>query len=110
MQHHSAVPLSHSFDPQTSYDAADRMLKSGKLNKQEQYVLDSIHSIAGSTMLSFNFTAKDIACWTTISYYTIQRRLSGLRNKGKIERTGERRNGCCVWKIKNGEENADPAM
>ena len=108
-------PLSHTRDPGTSYDAADRMVKSGELSRQEQEILNVIvhyHNRFGG----ITFTAKEIASWTEdspiwnyITYYTIQRRLSGLRNKGKIERISinnngnppwERRNGCCVWRLK----------
>lgn len=90
------LPLSHQRDPQTSYDAADKMVKSGALSRQEQKVWEAIAKMSVSLD---NFTAKDLFVCSTISYYTIQRRLSGLRNKGKIERTSEKRNGCCVWEI-----------
>ena len=99
--HHSAetVPLSHRDDPATSYEAADKMVKSGKLARQEQgvfndicrWIIDCDHK---------DFTAREIADWVVSGdYYKIQRRLSGLRNKGKIERTGEKRNGCRVWRL-----------
>jgi len=99
-------PLSHTDDPITSYKAADRMVKSGALSKQEQEVYEAIDSyihairVAGSLHYTkSDFTAKDIFSSSTISYYTIQRRLSGLRNKDRIERTGEKRDNCSVWKI-----------
>lgn len=89
-------------DPETSYEAAEKMVKSGNLNRQEQKVLNAI-----KTHLywrkhfgeSKDFTAKELNYSRGINYYTIQRRLSGLHNKGKIERTGEKRDGCMVWRL-----------
>lgn len=89
-------PLSHTKDSETSYEAADKMVKSGKLNKQEQQVLKAIKTFLSEFPFK-DFTAKTLTCY--MDYYTIQRRLSGLYHKGKIERTGEKRNGCCVWRI-----------
>ena len=93
-------PLSHTEDPATSYEAADKLVKSGALNRQEQRVWDEICWWIAHRYPEF--TAKDLAHYADadINYYTIQRRLSGLRNKGKIEHTGEKRNGCMVWRIK----------
>jgi len=91
--------LAHRNDPQTSYDAAEKMVKSGALNRQEERVLDAIKCYVCHSC-KYNFTAKDIFASSTFSYYTIQRRLSGLHHKGKIERTGEKRDGCCVWRLK----------
>jgi len=99
-------PLAHRDDPQTSYAAADKLIKSGKLRQQEQEVYDEIDWQLAVYKKS-DFTAKEIADkWSLISgnynekYYTIQRRLSGLHVKGLIERTGEKRNGCMVWRLK----------
>lgn len=88
--------LSHTGDPETSYEAADKMVKSGKLNRQEQEVWDAIllHYYGHGL-----FTARILARASGIDYYTIQRRLSGLKHKGKIARTGEKRDGCAVWEI-----------
>jgi len=96
-------PLSHIKDPATSYEAADRMIKSGELSRQEQDVMCEINIHIGKGK---DFTPKELAresqdqfYGSGLDYYTIQRRLSGLFHKGKIERTGEKRDGCCVWKI-----------
>lgn len=99
-------PLSHTGDPETSYKAADRMIESGKLSRQERAVWKVICDITTNHQLESyacsgaeDFTAKELSNWSGIDYYTIQRRLSGLRHKGKIEHTGEKRNNCCVWRI-----------
>jgi len=94
-------PLSHTNDPQTSFDAAGRMIKAGKINRQENRVLQAI-KIYQNHLHYKDFTARELAkaASSWLDYYTIQRRLSGLRNKGKIERTGEKRDGCCVWRLK----------
>ena len=108
------LPLSHKSDPITSYIAADKMIKSGKLNEQEQKVMCEINIHIGKDR---DFTAKELARESNnqfygsgIDYFTIQRRLSGLCSKDKIERITsktkagkviyKRRDNCCVWKIK----------
>ncbi|KKN71378.1 hypothetical protein LCGC14_0421000 [marine sediment metagenome] len=109
-------PLSHTGDPETSYIAADRMIKSGALSLQEQgvyndirrYIIDAHHK---------DFTPKELAHWQigdeAENYHRIERRLSGLYHKGKIARLntiGEvyqenkgqklmKRNGCAVWAV-----------
>jgi len=93
-------PLSHTNDPETSYNAADKMVNSGELNRQEQKVYSAIIEFIGFQPNTFGFTAKELPRYSGINYYTIQRRLSGLCNKGRIERTGEKRDGCCVWRLK----------
>ena len=97
--------ITHKADLETSFEAAEKMIKSGALSRQENKVLDAIFSyLSAVTGFSSNFTAKDIFASSTVSYYTIQRRLSGLYRKGKIERVTKgyefvKRNGCCVWQI-----------
>lgn len=87
--------LAHTNDPETSKIAADKLVKSGALNRQEQRVLGY-----ALTYLGNDFTAKELSEWSDFDYFTIQRRLSGLHNKGKIERTGGKRGGCMIWRIK----------
>jgi len=98
MQIAEIKPLSHTNDPTTSYKAADKMVKSGALSRQEQEVWETIKYHVNNTFYK-TFTAKELVGWRHLDYYLIQRRLSGLRNKGRIERTGEKRNGCMVWRI-----------
>jgi len=90
--------LFHRNDPETSEMAADKLVKNGELNRQERQVWNSIIWFLSDG--SKDFTARELADWCPGDhYFTIQRRLSGLRNHDKIERTGEKRNGCMVWKI-----------
>jgi len=107
-------PLSHTNDPETSYNAADRMLKSGALNRQEQKVCSAIVEFIGFQPNTFGFTAKELPRYSGISYFVIQRRLSGLRNKGRIERISinnngkppwKKRDGCCVYEVVKGDSN-----
>jgi hypothetical protein len=109
-------PLSHTKDAITSYAAADKMVRSGALNRQELRVYEGILRYFRDVAEDRTFTAKELAYWNIafgLDYYIIQRRLSGLFHKGKIERLnikGEayqenkgqklmKRNGCCVWRI-----------
>lgn len=95
-------PLSHTRDPITSFEAADKLVKSGKLNQQERIIWQAITKLLckHSPVSYFNFTARELSVWAELNYWMVQRRLSGLHNKGKIERTGEKRDGCMVWKLK----------
>ena len=94
-------PLAHTNDPITSFEAGDKMVKNGWLNKQENDVLWAIFWYVEH--YAKDFTAKELTHGgygsRKLNYFTIQRRLSGLQNKSKIERTGEKRDGCCVWRL-----------
>lgn len=97
-------------DPCTSRIAAEKMVKSGALSRREEQVLDAIRCYKCSTWKE-DFTAEELSNSSKINYYTIQRRLSGLHNKGKIERTRigtnskgkpiyKKRDGRCIWRVK----------
>lgn len=88
--------LCHRNDPDTSRQAAQKMVESGKLQKQEKHVLDWIKYHHNK----IDFTARELSGGGSVNYHTIQRRLSGLHRKGKIQRTGEKRNGCAVWRLR----------
>ena len=94
-QERQAIALARAKDPETSKDAARKMVESGELSRQEKWTLEQIQN----SMLG-NFTAFELARGIKDRlYYIIQRRLSGLRDKGKIELTGDRRDGCQVWRL-----------
>ena len=95
-------PLARAKDPITSHKAAEKMVVSGALNKQEKEVYDAISRYA--TMFP-DFTTKDIAIimlsmpyWK--AYDICHKRFSSIERKGKIELTGDRRDGCRVWRLK----------
>lgn len=106
-------PLAHTGDLQTSYDAGQKMLDSGKLSDQEYEVWLAIQEHCKKK----NFTAKELSEKSGLNYYTIQRRLNDLRHKGKIKHVcyrenltakhyvlkNDRRDGCCVYSIVMGE-------
>ena len=94
--------LARAKDPETSHEAAEKMVVSGALNKQEQEVYDAILRYA---IMFPDFTTKDIAIvmlsmpyWK--AYDICRRRFSGLERNGKIELTGDQRDGCRVWRLK----------
>lgn len=105
-------PLARDKDPMTSHIAAEKMVNSGKLNQQENDVYHRAIQYVAYFRNPNDFTAKEISAGSAIDYYTVQRRLSGLRNKGKIERLNTeggawvegqelmKRDGCCVWRLK----------
>ena len=96
------------------------MVKGGKLSRQELRVYEGILRYFRDVVSDERtFTAKELAYWNIafgLNYFIIQRRLSGLHNKGKIERIkiGRKQmgatdiyksiykkwDGCCVWRIK----------
>lgn len=104
-------PLAHSRDPQTSFDAADKMVKSGKLRKQQKEVYEAILAYPNT-----EFTAKELSRkqpGSGLNYWQIQRRLNELANKFLIARIlnkeamkrhkkiiYKQRDGCCVWRLK----------
>ncbi len=95
-----STALARTKDPQTSKDAAKKMVESGALSEQEAQVFGWIKDYLEEHPVDKDFTARELAWWRYANkYYIIQRRLSGLRRKGKIERTGEKREGYCVWRL-----------
>ena len=100
---YQAKTLARSNDPETSKAAAVKMVKSGMLNRQEQQVWEAILCLAVHApypeCTDISFTAKEVSAVSSVDYYTIQRRLSSLHYKGKIELTGARRDGCRVWRL-----------
>ena len=108
-------PLAHRDDPITSYEAAEKMVKSGKLSKQERFVYRQIKWYLRYYSQN-DFTPKQVANSPVPDsrlYSTIQRRLSALRRKGKIDRLNTeggiykencgqklmKRQGCAVWRL-----------
>ena len=114
--------LARTNDPQTSKDAAEKMVKSGELSRQEKEVL----YIIGIWYSDSDFTTKDIARKMLgypyhKAYDICRKRFSGLRDKGKIEPISKtvmlfgkphkvkstktnklvyrRRDGCRVWRL-----------
>ena len=93
--------LSRNTDPDTSKRAAEKLVKSGELSRQENHVWQCIREFYCDygDFDGSGFTAKELTQEYGLDYIVIQRRLSGLRNKGWIAKTGEVRNGCTVYKI-----------
>ncbi len=106
--------LARTENPQTSKDAAEKLVKSGELNRQENWLYGII--VEYNKLDIGDFTTKDIASYMTdedtndyFQWYDIcRKRFSGLRDKGKIELVGgdrclsfvKRRDGCRVWRLK----------
>ncbi len=104
-----STALARTENPQTSKDAAEKMVRSGALNRQEKRVYDAItkYSMCHSAK---EFTTKDVAIWMLpMPYYKAydicRKRFSGLHLKRKIALVFEgldikRRDGCRVWRLK----------
>lgn len=86
-------PLSHSADPQTSFDAVEKLAKSGKLKQQRAMVWAAIQKYPFD-----DFTAEELnRKFPHLGYPLIQRRLSEIP---QIQHNGKRRNGYAVWERK----------
>ena len=105
--------LYHRQDPDTSREAAEKIVKSGALSRQEEEVWEAIIMYLETKPRThqllewLDFTTKDIALQMAKGlhayfkcYDICRKRFSGLHNKGKIERTGEKRDNCMVWGLK----------
>ena len=108
--------LARTENPQTSKDAAEKMVKSGALSRQEKDVYKAIKEYQ---FFKGDFTTKEIADFMKWlrhdeyykAYDICRKRFSGLRDKDKIEniligideKTGKgiykRRDGCRVWRL-----------
>ena len=84
--------LARTENPQTSKDAAEKMVKSGALNRQEKWIYNLIMKYVNSHPLERDktFTTKDVAIWMLPmpyhkAYDICRKRFSGLQMKGKIE-------------------------
>lgn len=69
------IPLAHRADPITSYEAADDVIESGELAKQEQEVYAALCNQPGRS-------SKELAKCLALDRYMVARRLPGLRDKG----------------------------
>ena len=95
-------PSSHTKDPQTSYEAAEKVIKSGKFQYSVEQVREAITRYC--KVFGFEFTAKEVADFISkedkIDYYPlyiiIQKRKSVLENQGFLIITDRESNDCCV--------------
>lgn len=109
-------PYAHTNDQQTSFDAGQKMVESGKMSVQENQVFGYIEAYLKNHPKAKDLTAMELAMWRySNKYHVIQRRMSGLRVKGKIGRVrldggiccGSKpntkylvvRDGYCVWRV-----------
>ncbi len=116
MEWQPAYPLSHSKDPATSYEAVDRIINSGELNRQEQEVYEALKGHDRPEGYTAKELAKEMTGNYAENYHKVERRFTGLRHKGKagrVKKDGtltfageiiieemEVRNRCCVWRAK----------
>ena len=100
--------LAHRDDHLPSYKAAEKMVKSGKFHYSVEQVRQAIKRYCN--VFGLDFTAKEVAEFISkedeIDYYklyiTIQKRKSILKNEAFIEETELERDGCCVWRLVDG--------
>ncbi|MCU0918403.1 MAG: winged helix-turn-helix domain-containing protein [Planctomycetes bacterium] len=95
-------PLSHRDDPQTSYEAAADLKRSGKLGAQQRAVLEALRQCDGATHA-------ELGAFMGLHWLTPARRLPELERAGHV-RKGEPRictikqSKCCTWWIVEGGE------
>ena len=100
------LPLFHKHDPQSSVDAASKLVEIGELSRQEKIVYRAfLHNKRPE-----GYTARELAekfIEPVMAYYMIQRRVTGLESKGKLYREEigykdghtiyKKRNNCVIW-------------
>lgn len=93
-----AKPLAHRDDPLSSYQAGEKILKSGKLRGQMRAVYFALKQYP-------NTTSAELSRYASLDRYNIARRLSVLANRDLIERGPERmcrvcHSPCVTWRAK----------
>ena len=87
----------HARDPETSKEAAETMIKSGKMARQCKEILFLFREYAP-------ITAKQLSKRSGVDYWKISRRTSDLERGNHIHRTGEKIEGCAVWVLGKAEQ------
>ena len=82
------LTLSRRTDPPTSRQAAQRAVE----------FMAGHESLIWGALLAGEYTAKEMAQITRLTDVQINRRLKGMADRRLIERTGQVREGCAVWR------------
>ena len=77
-----AVRHVHTGDPVTSYSAIEKLIESGQFTRQQAEVYDAWKTYPDTT-------ARELARYSGLDYYMIQRRKSDLVRKNKLRVVGE---------------------
>jgi len=88
-------PLSHRDDPLSSYQAGDRVLRSGKVKGQMKFCLLAVRRWPGRT-------SAELAQLAGMDRYSVARRLPALEHRGFVKKGGERlctvcKSKCVTW-------------
>lgn len=100
-------PLAHTNDHLTSFEAAEKMVKSGKFHYSVEQVREAIKRYC--KVYGLEFTPKEVAEFISeedkIDYFklyiVIQKRKSVLKNEAFIKQTDRKRNDCAVWELRS---------
>lgn len=89
------APLSRDWDPASSFEAADKLARSGKWRKQKAAVLKSLSENEGST-------SAELAVIMAVDRHLTARRLPELKNQGYVVQGSARpcwvtRRRCVTW-------------
>lgn len=98
-------PLSHTNDPQTSFEAAEELVNSGRFHYSVEQVRQAIKRYCN--VFGLEFTAKEVADFISKEdkldyfkiYIVIQKRKSVLKNECFIKETDRERDGGKVWEL-----------
>jgi hypothetical protein len=91
--------LSRTGDPETSKEAVRRLKESGELAIQEQRILTLCKTYPGADFTFKELAGRAEAIGVPLSGTQINKRLVYLRRKSLIEKTGEVREGCAVYRV-----------
>jgi len=90
-------PMTHRSDPPTSREAADKLVKSGRLHTQRQAVLEALRQCDGATHA-------ELGAFMGLHWLTPARRLpelerAGLVRKGEARTCAVKGSRCTTWWI-----------
>ena len=86
-------PASHNHDPISSHEAEQRITQSGERKKQMDIVYKTLTEHQGST-------GAELTKYCDLDKYQIRRRLSDLREMGKVFRSVNKNVMCTVTKTR----------
>jgi predicted transcriptional regulator len=88
-------PLTHRGDPQTSYEAAESLKRSGRLAAQQQAVLEALRECDGATHAELG---RFMGCdWLVAARRLPELERAGLVRKGAARLCGIKGSRCTTW-------------
>ena len=81
----ATLPLARNTDPETSHEAADNIVDSGKCHLQRVAVYNALKE-QNAKLINPHPTSAELARWYGLDRYMVGRRLSDLEHMGMVEK------------------------